>query len=301
MRPGGSAHDFDVAATPAADSEWELSETDLERTIEIAHESGSNLVVVDHYGADAAYFEAIRAAGLTLAVIDDRADRDLRAASVIVNQSIAAPTLDIQASTEATLLLGPRYALLRPEFAATRATLERRFTAGDKRVLVTLGGGDTADLCIAVIEAVQDVDSRLEIRCIATDASEALERAAGNSPHSVTVLPGVDTPAEHMAWCDVSVNAGGSTCWELLCLGVPMIVLALSSDQRRNPPALQSAGVALAVDSPAAAARAVPTLLADPGRRSGMSAAGMELVDGAGAARVTASFEEAEKLQHADR
>jgi UDP-2,4-diacetamido-2,4,6-trideoxy-beta-L-altropyranose hydrolase len=301
MRPGGSAQGFDVVATCATESEWELSEADLKRTIEIAHDSGSNVVVVDHYGADAAYFDAIRAAGLTLAVIDDRADRDLRAAGVIVNQNLAAPKLDIQASAAATLLLGPRYALLRPEFAATRAALDRRFAARDNRVLVTLGGGDTAKLCIAVIEAAQDVDSRLEIRCIATDTSEALERAAGNSPHSVAVLRGVDTPAEHMAWCDVSVNAGGSTCWELLCLGVPMIVLALSSDQRRNPPELERAGVALAVDSPAAAARALPTLLADPGRRSAMSAAGMELVDGAGAARVSASFEEAEKLQHADR
>jgi spore coat polysaccharide biosynthesis predicted glycosyltransferase SpsG len=122
-------------------------------------------------------------------------------------------------------------------------------------VLVTLGGGDTADLC-------------------------------------ATVLEGLDDMATQMSWCDVSVNAGGSTCWELLCLGVPMVVMALSSDQSRNPPALMEAGVAVAVGTPPEAAAAVLELLDDPARRAAQSHTGTTLVDGAGAARAAASLDQ---------
>ena len=96
--------------------------------------------------------------------------------------------------------------------------------------------------------------------------------------------------AAQMTWADVSLNAGGSTCWELLCLGVPMIVVALSSDQRRIPQALEEAGLARRITSVDAAGQAVVTVLADPKERAEMSFRGQTLVDGRGAQRVATSL-----------
>jgi UDP-2,4-diacetamido-2,4,6-trideoxy-beta-L-altropyranose hydrolase len=284
-RAGTKVDGFPIIAAPPG-PDGELSDADLERTTGIALSGGHASVVVDHYGARASYFEGLKAAGLTLAVVDDVADRDLNAADWIVNQNLAAPRLVYKAREGATLLLGPRYALLRPEFGEARASLERRFSPDDRRVLVTFGGGRTAELCASLLDALEKLERPLEVRCIATDASSALEDVARSSPHHVEVFQGAADMTAQMAWCDLSVNAGGSTCWELCCLGVPMIVVALDGDQRQNPPALEEAGVAVAVDSFEAAAGFVRTLLDEPARRAAMSQVGMALVDGEGAARV---------------
>jgi UDP-2,4-diacetamido-2,4,6-trideoxy-beta-L-altropyranose hydrolase len=290
MRPGSHVEGFETVAAPGV--EGDLSQLDLEVTVETTRAAGSDCVVVDHYGARAAYFEGIKAAGLKLAVIDDRADRDLRAADWVLNQNMAASTLEHRVGPQATLLLGLRYALLRPEFPAARAALDRRFSTEDRRVLVTLGGGETTDLCSSVLAALEEVEQELEVRCVVACPSEELGARARRSRHQVAILAGVGDMATQMAWCDVSVNAGGSTCWELLCLGVPMVVTALSSDQSRNPPALAEAGVAVALASPLEAAAAVAGLLDDPARRASMSQAGMTLVDGAGAGRAAGSLEQ---------
>ena len=283
---------FACKSIPTFGPENALEEGDLEATIAAAQDGGTACVLVDHYGAAPWYFEALRNAGLTLAVIDDVAERDLRAANWILNQNLGATDLPYRTSEDAVFLVEPVYALLRPEFGAARASLSREFSAEDRRVLVSLGGGDTANLCADVLSGLEAVTRPLEVRCIVTDSviPATVERRLKASAHDVTLLRGVDDMAAQMTWADVSLNAGGSTCWELLCLGVPMIVVALSSDQRRIPQALEEAGLARRITSVDAAGQAVVTVLADPKERAEMSFRGQTLVDGRGAQRVATSL-----------
>jgi UDP-2,4-diacetamido-2,4,6-trideoxy-beta-L-altropyranose hydrolase len=260
------------------------------RTLEIATAHGSQNVVIDHYGANTQYLQALREAGLRVGVIDDRADSDLSAADWILNQNIAAHRIEYRTRPNTPVLRGLRYALLRPEFAQARAQLAYSQPVGDARVLITLGGGATASLCVSLLGALERVERPLSVRCIASDADRQLERAASNSRHAVEVLGMLDDVIAQMTWASVSINAGGSTCWELLCLGVPMVVLTLSDDQRLNPPALEAGGIAVAAGGFDAAADAVAMLLADPVRMRSMAARGMELVDGLGAHRVAATL-----------
>jgi spore coat polysaccharide biosynthesis predicted glycosyltransferase SpsG len=97
-----------------------------------------------------------------------------------------------------------------------------------------------------------------------------------------------------MALADLSVNGGGSSCWELACLGVPMVILALSSDQQGNARALEDGGVAVRAHpgSPDSTARTVEALLVDVSRRRAMSTRASTLVDGMGAARAAQSLAE---------
>jgi UDP-2,4-diacetamido-2,4,6-trideoxy-beta-L-altropyranose hydrolase len=272
-----------------------LDQADLDETVAAAHAAGAAGILVDHYGADGRYLEGIARAGLVVAAIDDHAAGDFGAANWLLNQNILARDLHYDVATGCELLLGLGYALLRPGFRSARASLRRRFATTDRRLLVTLGGGDTGRLCAAALDALDRLPVELEIRCVlgfdARDASAA-EEAAARSRHTVDVLRGVEDMAALMASTDLSVNAGGSTCWELLCLGVPMIVAGLSSDQQNNPRGLVEAGLAERFD-PAGLAdlpALVEALFADPGRRTEMSRRGRALVDGEGAARAAASL-----------
>lgn len=284
-RRGLKIDDFEVLQTPDS-PDAELSDADLARTIEIAAIRGFDTVVVDHYGADTQYLEALKESGLRLGVIDDQADRDLSPADWILNQNIMAHNIEYRTRSDTLMLLGPRYALLRPEFAEARGQLVQPRTSGDIHLLITLGGGATATHCVSLLAALDRIEQPLSVRCIAVDADTQLKHAARESRHKVEVLGVTDDMVAQMTWADVSINAGGSTCWELLCLGVPMVVLALSDDQQRNLLALEASGLAVTARGLEAAGDAAVTLLNDPARRERIAATGMELVDGHGAHRV---------------
>ena len=276
-----------------------LKEKDARQLIGFAKEENISCVLVDHYGADEEYLALLNEAGLRLAVIDDLADRDLWAAEWVLNQNLGADFLDYRISPGAVKLLGPSYALLRPEFGVQRQILSRSFSLNDCHVLITLGGGESDVLAAHVIEALAGLDKLLRIRCIIGrrgTIGEELHIAVKCNPHQVELLQDVRDMALQMAWADISINAGGSTCWELACMGVPMLVLALSSDQILNGKSLVAHGLSgyfEIVDEdqpPKNLAEAVSSLLADPLKRADQARAGQALVDGRGASRVAESL-----------
>lgn len=289
-------HGFPVRQLPPPDAVDDvLPEEDARALAAIAGDSRAAGVLVDHYGATTSYLGRLRRAGLAVAVIDDRADRDLAAADWVLNQNIGAPGLGYATGPGRVRLLGVEYALLRPEFRLARERQHRRFGREDHRLLVTLGGGDTAALASRTLAALEDVGRLLEIRCVAAGSPPAmgeLERQASRSRHRVGVVVAADSLAEHMAWADLSVNGAGVTCWELMCLGAPMLVMALSDDQRDNARLLDETACARFVDpgDRAGLAAQVGELLQKPELREQWSARGMALVDGRGAERAAASL-----------
>ncbi len=284
---------FAVAIVPCA-SPAALDAADAAATAGACAAWRASALVVDHYGADAAYFERLAAQGLVLGAIDDLGDRDLRQVRWILNQNLGARDVLYGGARGRRLLLGPGYALLRPQFAEAHDSLARTFSASDRRVLVTLGGNAPAALYCDALAALDGVERPLSVRVV-TGASGApdpgLVAAAGTSHHDTEVLGRVDRMSDEIAWADVAVTAGGSTCWELLALGTPAAVVPLSRDQLPNVAALadHDLGVALG-DGLHDAAGAVGARLADPARRRDMSARGQALVDGRGADRAAAAL-----------
>jgi spore coat polysaccharide biosynthesis predicted glycosyltransferase SpsG len=104
--------------------------------------------------------------------------------------------------------------------------------------------------------------------------------------------------AELMAWADLAITAGGSTCWELACMGLPAMVLTYGKDQEPIAKGLQVADAAIWIGSGGSVSEellraAIQELVADEGRRLRMSGAARGLVDGQGAGRVLSVLEEA--------
>src|SRR4051812_11703593 len=115
------------------------------------------LLVIDHYGLDAAWERAAGAHAAHVLVIDDLAERP-HACSHLLN-----PTLGVTAERysglvrpDCALLLGPRYALLRHEFSEQRrSSLERRATSRRaERILVSIGATDPGNGTGKIIAAI---------------------------------------------------------------------------------------------------------------------------------------------------
>src|SRR5262249_60783168 len=136
-------------------------------------------------------------------------------------------------------------------------------------------------------------------------ADEIVVVVGGSNPHSDAIAtraaqytncrvvpdPGAEMP-RLMAAADLAVCAGGSTMWELACMGVPFIPIVIADNQRQAAAAMARDGysaierAAIPRDLPAA----VAALAADAARREALSRRGRQLVDGHGAERVGAAL-----------
>ena len=204
---------------------------DSKFTIDTLRTQNSELkpwVVVDGYHFDPAYQKAVRSAGFHLLVIDDMAHWPEYHADIILNQNLGAEKLKYNCGPDTTLLLGPRYALLRQEFMAWH-DWQREIPEVAHKVLVTMGGGDPDNVTQKVIEALSQVEIEgLEAVVVVGGSNpyfQELESAVHGVKVPVRLVRNAANMPELMAWADVAVTAGGSTCWELAFMGLPALIL----------------------------------------------------------------------------
>jgi UDP-2,4-diacetamido-2,4,6-trideoxy-beta-L-altropyranose hydrolase len=253
-----------------------------------AGDFAAGAVVIDNYSADARSEQPLVDAGFTLAVIDDLADRQ-HVCELLVDPGYGRAETDYRRLVPpgAEVLLGPDYALLRPEFAQARsAALNRRKGAFGHRALVSLGLTDVGGITARV--------ARLLSGLVPMDVALG---AGAPSLEAVRALPGVtlhvdaDNMAKLMAQADIAVGAGGSSTWERACLGLPSISLILADNQARMARRMDEDGVIIALDPrdegfDQRLVTAVERLFSDVERRCQLTHRAAHLCDGLGAGRV---------------
>jgi UDP-2,4-diacetamido-2,4,6-trideoxy-beta-L-altropyranose hydrolase len=272
------------------------SPADAAQTIALARQVHAEWVVVDGYHLPGSFHRSIKEAGHRLLVLDDSGEVDHSLADVILNQNLhAEPSAYGKRRPGARLLLGPRYTLLRREFRQWRGW-KRAIASRARRFLITLGGGDPGNVTAQVIRAVSTITpADREVVIVLGPANPRVEEVCSlcaSLGGQFTVLQGAGNMPELMAWADLAITAGGSTCWELAFMGLPSVVLILADNQVAIADSLHAAQAAVNLGwgtsiSAQSVAGAVVDLVASPDRRTAMSMRGTQLVDGYGARRVS--------------
>jgi UDP-2,4-diacetamido-2,4,6-trideoxy-beta-L-altropyranose hydrolase len=263
-------------------------------------------LIVDHYAVDARWETGIRQHARCTMVIDDLADRE-HDCEILLDQNLW-PEPGMRHSGKVPKhcrqLLGPAYALLRPQFAEARRRAKLR-TASCNRILITYGGSDEHGYTLAALDAIAPVC--LERPDMALDVV-----AGGSNPriadlaHRCAGLPNaklhVNTTqmAALMEAADLGVGAAGSTMWERACLGLPSIVTPVAENQVGLARHMASIGAVVLVPALSSAGaeliQAVRMCLGDAILRRNLSRIGAGLVDGLGVERtVDALIEPAAK------
>jgi UDP-2,4-diacetamido-2,4,6-trideoxy-beta-L-altropyranose hydrolase len=268
---------------------------DAAETAELAGRTNAPWIVVDGYQFSADYQRLLKEAGSRLLLIDDRADSEHYFADLVLNQNIYAHERLYRGKEPYTrLLLGPRYVLLRSEFSNWREW-RREIPGNVRNILVTLGGGDSDNLTLKVINAISmpGMENR-EVRVVVGPSNPhlgSLQEAADLSPLNLRLLTSVEDMAEQMAWADLAISAAGSTCWELAFMGLPGLLLPLAENQRPIAERLDAEGIARNLGwyenvQPNRIRSALEDVLSDQRTRTEMSSLGQALIDGLGGERV---------------
>jgi UDP-2,4-diacetamido-2,4,6-trideoxy-beta-L-altropyranose hydrolase len=270
-------------------------EADAQQVIALAQQLKTRYVVVDGYQFGADYQQWLKDAGLRLLALDDNGEAQHYSADLVLNQNIhASEALYTNRQPYTRLLLGTRYTLLRREFWSWRGW-QRDIPDAARKVLVTMGGSDPDNVTLKVLRALEQVQlNDLHVKVVVGGSSphyDALQMAARQSPHHIELAHNVSDMPALMAWADVAVSAGGSTCWELAFMGLLGMVIVLAENQQplADRLAQQDAVITLgrhADLTPETIAARLTDLVTDADRRRVMSARGRELVDSYGGERV---------------
>ncbi len=251
-------------------------------------------LIVDHYALDANWERVLRRHTRRLMVIDDLADRphdcDLLLDQNLHPQAQARYASRVPPRTQ--LLLGPRYALLRPEFAQLRAT-PRAHDGQVRRVLISFGGTDPEGYTLKALDALELAGVQLQADVV----------VGANNPHSSEIKArcakrglafhcNTSAMAGLMAQADLAIGAGGSTTWERCCLGLPAIVVAIAENQQQLSEAVGKTGAQLYLGAAGKVSvdnlrHALETVLRDPELLRRMRTCAQTIVDGRGTERVS--------------
>jgi len=273
---------------------------DTEYTKDVVLEQHGAALVVDGYTFDSAYQQGVRTPAIPLVAFDDYAHAGHYYADLVINQNLDADKLAYPRAPHTQLLLGAEYVILRPEFLAWKGRT-RTFPKRAARVLVTLGGSDPDNVTMRVVRALEalgrpDLEAQIVVGA-GSPHRAGLEAAAAQSSAKLRLEFNVRDMAARMAWADLVVAAGGTTCWELAYMGAPSAIIMLADNQQRGVDALVrrdcvdylGRSETASVDS---ISQALDGLLNDRDRRQALSHASMQLVDGLGAERVVKAISE---------
>ncbi|MCG2579692.1 MAG: UDP-2,4-diacetamido-2,4,6-trideoxy-beta-L-altropyranose hydrolase [Marinobacter sp.] len=204
-------------------------------------------LIIDHYGIDHRWEEALSEYCDNMMVIDDLADR-AHQCDLLLDQNWHGQTTHKRYNTlvpdKTIKLLGPEYALLRPDYPLLRSLMPRR-DGNITRVLVFMGGSDPGNETEKAIKALSSPDLCHLVIDVVLGANHpdpegiAALCKARSRVNIHQNLPGL---AGLMVRADLMVGAGGATTWERMCLGLPSIIISIANNQTPTNRALMEAG-----------------------------------------------------------
>lgn len=214
-------------------------EEDAKETINLINKQKIDWLVVDNYALNEIWEKQLRLHTQKIMVIDDLADRR-HDCDLLLDQNLVHTKGDYQnlVPENCQILIGVKYALLRPEFAKWREySLKRRQVGGLKKVLISFGGVDKDNNTSKILKALKhgNIPSEIQFIVVMGIASPYLEEVktlTAQISNPTQIMVNVNNMAELMANSDLAIGAAGSTSWERCCLGLPTLMMILADNQK---------------------------------------------------------------------
>jgi len=219
---------------------------DAEQTLAALGSQAPDWLVVDHYHLDKRWEERMANAVGGMLVLDDLGRTHV--CNLLLDQNYENPLhLRYRRNVPAScgLLLGPRFALVRPEFSRLRERALSRRAGTVSHVLLFMSGVDEHNETCKALAGL----AASRYRNVSTDVAigtanphravveAALERLPKARLHIQTPLM-----AELMTAADLMICAGRSSNWERCALGLPALLVVLAENQVAVAEGLAKAG-----------------------------------------------------------
>lgn len=190
---------------------------------ELAHQA--DILVLDHYGYDAAAINALFQLNPNLLVLDDNNNRGVFSCRWLLNPLSLSYAQSVQLP-----LTGGQFALLRPQFSGQKVQQEK----DSQKLLLTFGGTDPLKLTFPFIKSLFEIGfpSSSLLVMVGSGVQNAKEVEAYCRQHTIECQIGVSQVSELMARSRFAISAAGGTLFELACMGVPTHFIQVADNQK---------------------------------------------------------------------
>jgi len=265
-------------------------------------------VIVDEHNATEEYLEGLADTGTMVVSIDHLAQ--IRFPSqVVINPMLGPSRESYEFATDTQLLLGHRYALVRPEIRRLRPQRSQdpqqinqnndKAGLGHYRVMLALGEDDPNNRVIELAQLLMNMPRVGKVDIV----------VRGHHPELPTIRALVEANAERLELaiepaevaarvvrCHFAVTNGSGWSQELSCVGMPQLFIVQSESHWPSAQRLEEEGCATCLGwhetvSHQTIRQAVQNLLADPQDRAAMARCGRKLFDGRGPDRTVNALE----------
>jgi len=230
-------------------SEWLGTSWEQDAAVTIAVVGGTNpqWLIVDHYALDRRWEEKFRTYVNRIMVIDDLADRP-HDCDLLLDQNLyknmESRYYDL-VPVNCKKLLGPKYALLRPEFIEARRNLRER-DGRVRHMLIFFGGSDPTNETAKALEAFRSLNRQeIAVDVVVGSLNVRWEeiKSLCTSMRNTIFHRQISNMAELMVLADLAIGAGGGTTWERCAVGLPSIVLTIAENQEATTAVVARTGV----------------------------------------------------------
>ncbi len=221
-------------------SDWldTTQQQDAKECRDILEKIQTDWLIVDHYAIDKLWQSLLVGMYKKLMVVDDLSDRE-HVCDILLDYSYNQNLnrYDNLVPKSCKLLLGADFCLIRPEFLQWRKySLDHHKNNRLKKLLVTMGGSDKKNITSEILKNMHlfGVPDDISITVVLGGLSphiESIKKQVVLLPFNITIKENVSNMAELMSNTDLVISAAGSTIWEIFCLGVPNILIAVEKNQ----------------------------------------------------------------------
>lgn len=263
----------------------------------LAAEQGASVVHIDDYATGTDALTMVRASGALMSSMED-GTFGRRPADVVIDSTIRAELADRPDDGTGTVLRGIGYAPMRPQVLAAReARATTPVLGSEARVLIVMGGTDPTGAAGTLAAVCEAADGIRRVSVISPERNwPAVRAAVGDGVELIAPSPAF---LDLVSSVDLVISAAGTTAWELACIGVPSMLVAVVENQRAGYEAAMAEGIARGLGTleevradPAAATSRVESALADLRAGRSWASVGRTAVDGLGAHRIVTAWEE---------
>lgn len=202
----------------------------------------NDLIIFDSYAIDEKEETFWKSQGRRVGVIDDLAQRKHNCDFLIDTNLHASPTVyDSLVPAGCRIFLGPRFALLKPDFFKWRTPYRERRAL--QQGLMFWGGTDPQSQMRRYVDTLlQDESLWPGMHFHLLSSKPILGMAQTQHPRlHVHIAP--SSVAQLMSSCDFYLGSGGTVTWERMCLGLSGVVISVADNQVSGAKNLQQSGL----------------------------------------------------------
>jgi spore coat polysaccharide biosynthesis predicted glycosyltransferase SpsG len=281
---------------------------DLTETIQEVRRLHPAAVVVDAPETSESYLSELSGTGTLVVSLDNLASVCFPS-RLVVNPMLAPGREAYEHHPHTQLLLGARYALVRPEIRRIRPTRaqeppalpqgEGKHLKESYRVLIALGDDDPNQQIEPLIRTLLNTPRVGRVDVVVRPQHPELARfqaLAEAHPQRLELATETADVASRIVRAHFAVTGGGGWALELACVGVPQLLIVQTEGHWPTAQRLEEEGCATCLGWHASVStqtirQAVQNLLGDPLERQAMSRCARKLIDGRGPDRLVTALE----------